>query len=117
MTHDLLSQLKAKCEFDALDAAKEYIEVCKRRENRGLVRIDDMIRWQHTKDRAIMDALIECLELALSGLNLVAETKGLRLAKIEHFPREELINTIEYDTAIARSTQAAVSAKLKEILK
>lgn len=56
------AELKEKLtKFDVMALSAEYIECCKRRQYNGLVRIEDMVKWQHSKDSAIISELIEII--------------------------------------------------------
>lgn len=103
MTHDLLSQLKAKCEFDEWDAP--YQMGYDSEKEPGVKYIVQGAKYQHTKDRAIMDALREIVEMQAENFRLISIMK-------EGF-EEDLYRAIE----IADETQAAVDDLLKNLIK
>ena len=63
MTKTDFAELKEKLvKLDVMALSAEYIECCKRRQYNGLVRIEDMVKWQHSKDSAIISELIEIIQ-------------------------------------------------------
>lgn len=63
MTKTDFAELKEKLvKLDIMALSAEYIECCKRRQYNGLVRIEDMVKWQHSKDSAIISELIEIIQ-------------------------------------------------------
>ena len=63
MTKIDFAELKEKLvKLDIMALSAEYIECCKRRQYNGLVRIEDMVKWQHSKDSAIISELIEIIQ-------------------------------------------------------
>lgn len=63
MTKTDFAELKEKLtKIDVMALSAEYIECCKRRQYNGLVRIEDMVKWQHSKDSAIISELIEIIK-------------------------------------------------------
>ena len=69
MTKTDFAELKEKLtKIDVMALSAEYIECCKRRQYNGLVRIEDMVKWQHSKDSAIISELIEIIKLQSEAL-------------------------------------------------
>ena len=74
MTKTDFAELKEKLtKFDVMALSAEYIECCKRRQYNGLVRIEDMVKWQHSKDSAIISELIEIIRLQSEALEFYAD--------------------------------------------
>ena len=68
------AELKEKLtKFDVMALSAEYIECCKRRQYNGLVRIEDMVKWQFEKDAAIISELIEIIKLQSEALEFYAD--------------------------------------------
>ena len=66
------AELKEKLtKFDVMALSAEYIECCKRRQYNGLVRIEDMVKWQFEKDAAIISELIDIIKLQSEALKEV----------------------------------------------
>lgn len=69
MTKTDFAELKEKLmKLDVMALSAEYIECCKRRQYNGLVRIEDMVKWQFEKDAAIISELIEIIKLQSEAL-------------------------------------------------
>lgn len=69
------AELKEKLtKFDVMALSAEYIECCKRRQYNGLVRIEDMVKWQHSKDSAIISELIEIIKLQNVTIDSICTT-------------------------------------------
>ena len=63
MTKIDFAELKEKLvKLDIMALSAEYIECCKRLQYNGLVRIEDMVKWQHSKDSAIISELMEIIQ-------------------------------------------------------
>ena len=78
MTKPDLAEVKEKLvKLDIMALSAEYIECCKRRQYNGLVRIEDMVKWQHSKDSAIISELIEIIQSQSEAIDSLNEEATL----------------------------------------
>lgn len=118
MTHDPLSQLRAKCQFDQ-DAAKAFAKLCEISISNSVPKPDDTAlvagyfgrisgaQWQSDKDRAIMDALREIVQMQAKTMDTVLKST---------LPRDGNAFIIGHIHVLFAGTKAAVDAKLKVLI-
>lgn len=136
MIRDLLSQLEVKCEFDRQEVLEIAINYKKYSHFKDSFAMSDAEIFTHGaecqsgKDCAIMDALIEVIEMQSKALDKVmkfhqecldAQTRHYNLPWYNDIKKDGL----KYDIAVAntfilsdsvRKTQADVAAKMEGIL-
>lgn len=77
MTKTDFAELKEKLvKLDIMALSAEYIECCKRRQYNGLVRIEDMVKWQFEKDAAIIGELIDIIQSQSEALDSINNDFG-----------------------------------------